>query len=442
MADTVAEIEFYVGQVDLQLYAVYPNDPTIPYVEIYPNVTYPGTLNVGIQKTLKEQVAENGPGETLYTTGGALENANPPIARCAAVWRNRAFVCNGNTICPSQEFTNGLGIQWNEVTYIKWDDGTGDILACAPTDWNYLVFFKKNAVGVISGPGPDGMGNGNYIVQTLSTKAGCTNVKSIVTAADGVYFQDSQTGRWMCVTTSLGAPIECAPGAFKLLDTSSNSPTGTYPTPITCALHVEKDRQIWFFAGGTVKSMIVLDYKHRTERCPAGSVYTWPLSTAVGAMCISQGLPMLVMEDGSFAFQAPGIWIDELNPTTGQEDQFTMHVRLADHSPLGLQRQFDLSRVAFLGEFLTPHGLTLIVNPDFGIAGIPACITISGPPEQVVLRPARCMRIQAVSFDVQETIALDANNTPIVGPGFKFVGFALEVQDYGKIATLSTGRLA
>jgi hypothetical protein len=442
MENTIAEIEFYFGQVDLQLYAVYPNDPTVPYLEVYPNATYPGISNTGLQKTLREQVATYGPGEALYTTGGALENANPPIARCAAVWRNRAFVCNGNTICPSQEFADGLGIQWNEVTYIQWTDGTGDILACAPTDWNYLVFFKKDAVGVINGPGPDGAGNGNYIVQTLATKVGCSNVKSIVTAADGVYFQDSQTGRLMCLTTSLGAPTECAPGVFNLLDTASNSPTGAYPSPITCALHVEKDRQVWFFVGGHVKSLVVLDYKHRTERCPAGSVYTWPLSASVGAMCISQGFPMLVMKDGSMAFQSPGIWVDQLNPATGQGDQITMHVKSADHSPLGLQRQFDLSRVAFIGEFLTPHGLTLIVNPDFGIAGIPTSITISGPPEQVILRPARCMRIQAVSFDVQETITLDTENNPIVGPGFKFVGFALEVQDYGKIAMLSTGRLA
>jgi hypothetical protein len=442
MANTVAEIEFYVGQVDLRLYAVYPNDPTVPYLEVYPNAPYPGISSTGLQNTLKARVDANGLGETLYTTGGALENANPPIARCAAVWRNRAFVCNGNTICPSQEFADGLGIQWNEVTYIQWTDGTGDILACAPTDWNYLVFFKKDAVGVINGPGPDGAGNGNYIVQTLATKVGCSNVKSIVTAADGVYFQDSQTGRLMCLTTSLGAPTECAPGVFNLLDTASNSPTGAYPSPITCALHVEKDRQVWFFVGGHVKSLVVLDYKHRTERCPAGSVYTWPLSASVGAMCISQGFPMLVMKDGSMAFQSPGIWVDQLNPATGQGDQITMHVKSADHSPLGLQRQFDLSRVAFIGEFLTPHGLTLIVNPDFGIAGIPTSITISGPPEQVILRPARCMRIQAVSFDVQETITLDTENNPIVGPGFKFVGFALEVQDYGKIAMLSTGRLA
>ena len=431
MAGTVAEVELYIGQVDLQLFKVYANDPTVNYVDVFPAETgAPLGLAFG---TIANAVATVGPGEDLYTTGGALEAMPPPIARCAYQWRNRVFIANGTDIYPSQEFAPGLGVRWNEVTRVSWTDGTGDILAIAHIDWNYLVLFKQDAIGIISGPGPDGMGSGNYIVQTLSTKAGCVNVKSSVNGADGVYYQDSQTGRLMLLNSGLQIQ-EAAPGAF---DASSS--------PITCALHVEAQRQVWFFAAGSTNQLIVLDYKHRTQNSPCGSVYQWTLFGGspyiVYGMAIVAGSPMLLFEDGLTAVQVAAQYQDTDFTAVGHS--ILQHYKSADHAPLGLQRQFNLCRVQLLGEYVSRHSMIITVTPDY--AGTPsvANMTLSAAPEQVSHRPANCMRIQAVSIDIQETLSYSTGTPPVadVGAGFKLVGFALEVQDYGKLANLSTGRL-
>jgi hypothetical protein len=431
MAGTVAEIELYIGQVDLQLVRVVSNDPTVNYIDVFPcEWSPPAGLSFS---TIAEAVAAAGPGEDLYTTGGALEAMAPPIARCAFTWRNRVFLASETDIYPSQEFAPGLGVRWNEVLRMSWTDGTGDILAICNIDWNYLAFFKRDAIAIVSGPGPDGMGNGNYIVQTLSTKAGCTNVKSIVNGADGLYFQDSQTGRIMLLNSSLQIQ-EAAPGAF---DASA--------APITCALHVEAQRQVWFFAAGSVNRLIVLDYKHRTQTAPCGSVYTWALfgGWAVYGMTIVQGAPVLILANGNTITQTTSAapwWADV--SAAGATVPIATLFKTGDMSPLGPQRQFNLCRVQLLGEYLDQHGLTITVTPDFGATSVSGTKTFTAAPEQLQYKPPSCTRIEAVQLQIAENI-LSAGTppAPVIGAALKFVGFALVVQDYGKIAELSTGRM-
>jgi hypothetical protein len=429
MAGTVAEIEIYVGQVDLQLLSVYPNDPTVDYLDIYPGGGTGGTWG-----KLKDAVAAAGVGETLYTTGGALENMPPPDARAVCVWRNRAFAANGTNVYPSQEFATGMGIAWNEITHIEWSEGTGDILGMCAIDWNYLALFKRDAVAIISGPGPDGMGSGNYVVQTLSTKAGCTNVRSLVNGADGCYYQDSQTGRLMLLAPTLQTS-ECAPGAFDL---------SAYQ--VSCAIHVEALRQVWFMIPGLPtygSTVIVLDYKHRTQAAPFGTVYTWELTglgNVVGAVIV-HGVPVLLYSGGDTGEVTPGQAYD-IDKASAKKTVL-MSLRTGDMNPLGPQRQFNLSRVQFLGEYLDQHTLALITYPNFATSGTSVSATMTAAPEQVVTRPPGCMRIQAISLQVDEgyTSTTGQNPVPIYGLGFKFVGFALEIQDCGKVVSLNVGRV-
>ena len=426
MEGTAAEIEIYIGQVDLQLVTVILNDSTVDWIDQIlagPTASYP---------TISAAVTAAGPGELLYTTGGALENAPPPNARAVYIWKDRAFCADGNRIWVSQEFADGIGIQWNDITSIEWGDGTGDILGICHTDWNYLAFFKRDAIAVISGSGPDGMGSGNYIVQTLSTKAGCSNPKSLINGADGCYFQDSQTGRLMLLNASLQV-AEAAPGAFDI--TAGTDPLTV--NPITCALQVEQKRQMWFYVGGDASTIIVLDYKHRGESCPAGSVYTWDVS-ALGAPCgmaIVHNIPTLIFTDGSVAEQTAAQCYDQT--VSSVKHAILQSLQTSDINPLGLQRQFNLSRIQFLGEFQDQSTITLTTYPDFSDSG-----STSGPvnlitgPAQFVTRPPNAMRIQSIRFQVDEGVYAS-----IYGRGFTFIGFALEVQDCGKIASLSVGRV-
>ena len=394
MEGTTAQIEVYLGQVDLQLFYVLENDTSVDFVAWSPNATF-YDANGGTMPTIEEAIALAGTGEVLYTTGGALSNMPPPPARALYVWRNRAFCANGNAIYPSQEFATGLGVQWNETLRSEWADGTGGITAICHLDWNYLAIFKRDAIAILSGPGPDGLGHGNYIVQTLSTKAGCVNVKSLVNGADGCYFQDAQTGRLMLLSPDLQIR-ECAAGAF---DLSAYDVSG--------ALHVEASRQVWFMVADQ-DSIIVLDYKHRTESAPMGSVYQWTLPDwePVGAT-IRAGAPELLLETGNIAAQVAGSVCDtEADATT---NPIKMDFITGDISPIGLQRQFNCSRLQFLGEYLGTHVLKLTTYPNFSTSGTTATTTVIAGPEQFVTRPPGMMRAQAVRVKVAEDTYNSAN---------------------------------
>jgi hypothetical protein len=114
----------------------------------------------------------------------------------------------------------------------------------------------------------------------------------------------------------------------------------------------------------------------------------------------------------------------------------------ADMNPIGLQRQFNLSRLQFLGEWVSNHSLQLQVFADFGSTPSTHTVAMTAGPEQLTARPAYCMRAQAVRMRITE-VAATAGTPPatVIGAGFKFVGFALEVQDCGKIANLITSRI-
>jgi hypothetical protein len=428
MEGTAAQIEVYVGSVDLQQFFVLENDPTVDYIEFTPNTCHVGGYEDNIvMPTIDQAVAARPVGEVLYTTGGALPNDPPPQMECCAGWRNRVFGCFGNQIWPSQEFAAGLGLQWSSLLRVEWADGTGDILGICPIDWNYLAVFKRDAIGILSGPGPDGLGHGNYVVQTLSTKAGCTNPRSLVHGAEGCYYQDAATGRMMLLSPDLQVR-ECMPGAFD-----------AFALPVLAALHVESKRQIWVFVKDTI---LVLDYKHRAPSAPLGQVYTWPIDgigNATGA-AIAGGKPVLMMSDGATAEQVA----NQFHDLASDGETKTAVLRLIETgeiSPFGLQRMFNVSRVAVLSEWLAAHEMTMYVLPQYGSAGAGHTMALAEGAAQFVLRPESCMRIQACRIKLVEGTYTPADGEPVYGAGSRFVGFALELQDHGKMQTMPVGRL-
>jgi hypothetical protein len=432
MEGTTAQIEVYVGDVDLRAFYVLANNPDADYIEFSPNLQRLAPFDPGsiLMPTLAAAVASRPVGEVLYTTGGAIPNGPPPQAECMTVWRNRAFACFGNDVWPTQEFATGLGLQWSSYFRVSWHEGTGDILGVCPVDWNYLAVFKRDAIGIISGAGPDGLGHGNYIVQTLTTKAGCTNPRSLVNGADGCYYQDAQTGSLMLLGSNLQSQ-ECAHGADHL---------SSYQ--ISAAIHVEPQRHIWFCSSAGV---IVLDYKHRTETAPLGQVYTWePQIGYVRGATIAAGAPVVMVttgtKGGDTAVQVAGQGYDLAVDGVTKYAVLRL-VETGDISPLGLQRQFNLSRLLVLGEYQSPQTLKITPYRDFSDTGASEQIDIAAAPFQVAIRPAGFLRAQAVRFRIEDLTYVDPINGPVYGPGSKWVGFALDIQDHGKLAAMPVGRI-
>jgi len=424
---TVAQIEVYIGQTALELFRVLENDPTTDYIDFSPDGAYsPAVGTMTILSAAIEARAAEGPMPVIYTNGNALANDPPPQARCLTIWRNRCIVCDGNSVWPSLEFEDGIGIRWNNTTRIAWNEGTGPILAVCAIDWNYLAVFKEDAIGVISGPGPDGMGHGNYIVQTLLTKRGCNNPKSVVNGADGCYFQDRATGRLAIVTPQLQV-VELAPGWF-------NSDGAL----ITCAMQVEARQQVWLATNAG--QVIALDYKHKTERCPFGQAFVWSLPSAFGniaGLCIVGGIPRVVYQsDGRIGDYLEGQAYDVAKNRANSA--ILMTLKTGHWNPVGLQRQIDVCKVQFLGEYVAPHSLTLTVYPDYATTADAATAQVIEGPENFVACPPDCQRIHAVAFEAIEGVA---DGEASFGTGFKFVGFGVVFQDWGKLVDMDMERI-
>jgi hypothetical protein len=440
LPETTAQIEIYLGSVDLQLFRVIANDPERDFIEFCPQSRIDGTFAetmVTVEQAVANAAVIGGIGEDIYTTGGAIPNDPPPQASCLTAWRNRIFACYGNKVWPSQEFASGLGLQWSAYMVVHWEEGTGDITGVCQIDWSYLAVFKKDAIGIIEGAGPDGMGHGNYIVRTLTTKAGCVNPKSLVNGADGCYYQDSQTNRLMLITPDLQTR-EAMPGAFDAFQAGAQ---------ITEALHVEQNRQVWFFVSGAI---LVLDYKHRTQTSPMGQEYTWFISGLWGASSgglisgatILSGSPLLLTSQGELAAQVTAQYFD-LDSDGVTKSAVNRIVETGELQLFGVQGMGDVCKVQMLGEWISSHGLRLTTIPQFADAGDAIDVVMSTGPEQIVDRPPNCQRIQSLRFRIDE---LTVNNTatppaPIHGAGFAFVGFALLLQPRGRLQDLGVERI-
>jgi hypothetical protein len=392
LAGTTIAIEIYGGTTTLRLIYVVANDATAETQTI----VLPAAANLIVN------------GETLYTTGGAL--SNDPIVPATAVyaWRNRVFQVTPEQdrarISFSQELAVGFGPQFNSVLSLRWIDGSGECLAFGAVDWNYLCLFKIDAIGVISGPGPDGRGNGNYTTQKLPYKRGCSNTKSIVSGPAGCFFQDSQTGSICCVTPALQI-LEAAPAAF---DWASEA--------ITAAVHDETTSTMKFF---TPNRIIVIDYRHPTEQYPLGEVFTHLSTGLLQAFGATQDATGLVHMEATGALRRPyaATYQDD---TASSPASYGVYVETGWMQPFGMQASFSLREIQFLGEFRATADIRLTAFADFSASGDARTAALTVTASQFRVSPPGMMRINAVKFLVEEL-----NST---GAGFDIEGFGLVVQ--------------
>jgi inosine/xanthosine triphosphate pyrophosphatase family protein len=139
-----------------------------------------------------------------------------------------------------------------------------------------------------------------------------------------------------------------------------------------------------------------------------GSVYRWDISGLgdVYGATMRAGAPCLILSDGATAVQVPAQYrdISAASASTAVLRSF----ETGELEPVGLQRQFNLSRVQFLGEYESPHTLSLKVFPNFATSATPATKTVTAAPEQFVTRPPSCMRLHSARMRIDEGSTTEA----------------------------------
>ena len=188
-----------------------------------------GMLGTGDTLTLIDSMSDINAalGEIAYFTGNALENFPPPASRLLEVNGNRVGIVNAEDpteFWPSKEYKPGTGIGFHPDFRIRvTGDGYGAITALAAMDGRWIL-FKSQAIYVISGDGPNDLGQGSFSPpQAVSLSIGTVLPGSVVPTPDGIMFQ-SANGIYLLTrglaVQYIGAPVEKYTLAENVVDAS------------------------------------------------------------------------------------------------------------------------------------------------------------------------------------------------------------------------------
>lgn len=160
--------------------------------------------------------------QTLYTTGGIVDNAAPPSCSMITLYQDRVMVSgleDPNLIWFSKNRVNNTNFntmpaEFSAALTISIAQTGGRITALAVMDQS-LIIFKESAIYLLSGDGPNDEGGGDVFPdpQLITKSVGCTNPNSIVFYDAGIMFQTPNKGIWMiprsvAAPTYIGSPVD------------------------------------------------------------------------------------------------------------------------------------------------------------------------------------------------------------------------------------------
>lgn len=371
-------------------------------------------------------------GEILYTTGNALSNSWPVPCQAIGTWGNRIFAAQKNVLWASKELEQGFGPLFNEVQTSPWNEERGDITALSAVDWNYLGIASADQVAVISGPGPDGVGNGNFVIKTLPSYTGVTAGGVAVQGAQGMYYQNKGTGRIMCLQPSLQV-MEAAGGAY---DYASYN--------FSVAAWYESENLMVFFAPAS-GAAIAIDYQHPQEAVPFGQVYLWTFASGFvpAAACRDDNGLLVISSQGGVYRTTTNQWVDD--NASGTTDTYAMRLTTAELQMSDLQGGFNLKTLQVLFSMRGASSVRITTYPGYASAtgydgrtvatwiALPAP-TNSGDPETVMTKPENCMRIQSFRTSIEEMPGVTTQS-------FEFEGLGVEYSTAGRLLRPTSGRV-
>lgn len=280
----------------------------------------------------------------IYTTGGVLEDVNPPASNILTTFDTRPWLVDAedqNLLWDAKQVIESTPVEWSDLLtqFVAPNTGTtqstGPIKAMAPMD-DKICLFKTDAIYYINGTGPNITGANNQYSQAIfiTSSVGCANQKSLVLIPQGLMFQ-SDKGIWLLArdlsTTYIGAPVEAFNNSI-----------------VTSAVNVPATTQVRFTL--STGEMLMYDYYYNQ----------WGEFTGVPAIssCIFQGVHTFINSNGQVFQETKDTYLDGSNPvllgfTTGW-------INLA--SLQGYQRFVDFY---ILAQYLSPHILNCSVAYDY-----------------------------------------------------------------------------
>lgn len=329
------KIELYRTQDGLPVFykvAEADNDPNVDYVKI-------------VDVSTDTQISSNLP---LYTEGGLLE-CFPPEA-CSIIWvgKNRLF-CSGLETNPyrvlySKERVEDEQPSFHPTLFFDVDPRYGKVTAGATVD-DKTVVFTERGIHVVFGEGPLDSGEQNDFskAQAVNTDVGCVDQRSVALVPDGVVFK-SEKGIRLLDRNLQVSPI--------------GNPMQAYDSDTVVAADLVQDRdQVRFLlAGGKA---LVYDYVR-------GQWLPW--SNHVGAVdsAVWNGRYVWLKSTGEVWAETEGKYLDA-------GSGIPMSMTTANlRSPEQTQTEIRVRKLTFLGEYRSPHLLSIEAAYDWSESFFPA----------------------------------------------------------------------
>jgi hypothetical protein len=333
-----------LNPVKIVLYRWSTNQPNYYQVTSITNPLLNTTLadSVSFVDTLSDQQILGN--NLLYTTGGVVSNDGPHPMTAVTQFDTRLWGIDAedqNLERFSKELIESVPVEMNDLfTYFVAPNtgaqgSTGPMKCHAPMD-DKLIQFKENAIYYINGIGPDNTGAQNQYSRPIfiTGTVGCANQNSIVLIPQGLMFQ-SDKGIWLLgrdlSTQYIGKDVE------------------TYNDfTVTSAVVVPGTNQVRF----TLNNGVALMYDY--------FVGQWSTFSNLSALssCLYNNKHTYIDSYGRVFQEQPGTFLDGSRPTLMS---FTTGWLSLD----GLQGYMRAYQVYLLGEYYTPHRLTMGIAYDY-----------------------------------------------------------------------------
>lgn len=272
-----------------------------------------------------------------------LANTSPEAGSVILAAQNRLWVAGGGVGTTNVQFSkirfDGEPVEFAGEFLLSIPEAGGPVVALGELN-NAVIVFKRDRIYAIVGNGPDNAGAGNYLVEHITSDAGCTNPDTVVATPDGLMFLSAK-GIYL-LTQSLtvvyiGAEVE----AFNGLN-------------FTAARLIPDTNQVIFLASESPSLMYDYFYKQWstwTSQFYGADAVTWADTEFT-----------LLHSDGRVLVRLPDAFVDGGDPYYLRIT--TAPIRLREHI-LGFNK---LRRTLVLGESRSPHDLNvgLIYDQDVG----------------------------------------------------------------------------
>lgn len=417
-----------VGRVVADIYMTTLNGSTLYYKDsivvsnVYPWPTatrYPVSGQIGS--------TPDPSGALLYTTGGELDNVNPPASRIQIAHQDRKAVVDETLrqVWFSKSFTVGEAPGFNEALVIPFPD-QGDITALGSMDGKFVA-FKTTSIWIMEGEGPSDEGTNSAWTQptSIATDVGAQSWQSVVLTPKGLMFQAPNNGIYL-----LGRDLQVT-----FIGKNVIEQTSAYPT-VVCATLAPASTQVRFVCQNTAgNQQIVVVYDYLLDQWTTHRY--GQLSAPVASTCLAFGSQQftILTTDGNLWQERPptdanrfmdqdSAGVNHFVPTTIKLPYVKMQVQ-------GFQR---LRLVQTFCEQRDDCGLQVQLAFNYDDTIRQTSVWASTQLQSLSSR-GQVETYVSAAYNKQMSVQLTFSDTPgtsmTTGAGMRFVSTALELQNLG-----------